>query len=85
MKNCEKFNFIRCDIVNELCIGIYKSTLFFYEFLGKLPFRSGLNLVWDGKTKHGNDAVSGVYNYLIEVVDNSGVEHTFTGFVHLFK
>lgn len=66
---------------------INRGNLYIFNRWGEeiFSFIDTSSLVWNGKTKLGNDAVSGVYNYLIEVVDDTGAEHTYIGFVHLFK
>ncbi len=43
------------------------------------------NFTWNGNTKYGSVAVSGVYVYLIQLLDENGKEFTYHGSIHLFK
>ncbi|HEU4717251.1 MAG TPA: gliding motility-associated C-terminal domain-containing protein, partial [Bacteroidia bacterium] len=40
---------------------------------------------WDGKVKSGNEAVDGVYYYVVDMADFTGKNYNETGFVHLIK
>lgn len=51
----------------------------------KIGEMSAINDVWDGRTTSGEQAVDGVYYYVVIAKDIEGQEHSLRGIVHLIR